>query len=173
MKKFLFTLAALLMASSAFATCVFYIEDFDIPKDMVNKNVPIDIQADFEEYVSAWQLTIHLPEGLQLVGVKKGADMTLTYTDEFGDEATSAPDITRQGNKLIVAVMVGNYDADGNLYGVAKWGPGHYDQMMILVVKAGEDYAGGEVTLETEFACGRDTRPEIDENHRYLRGLRG
>ena len=164
MKKFLFTLAALLMASSAFATCVFYIEDFDIPKDMVNKNVQIDIQADFEEYVSAWQLTIHLPEGLQLVGVKKGADMTLTYTDEFGDEATSAPDITRQGNKLIVAVMVGNYDADGNLYGVAKWGPGHYDQMMILVVKAGEDYAGGEVTLETEFACGRDTRPEIDEN---------
>ena len=164
MKKFLFTLAALLMASSAFATCVFYIEDFDIPKDMVNKNVNIDIQADFEEYVSAWQLTIHLPEGLQLVGVKKGADMTLTYTDEFGDEATSAPDITRQGNKLIVAVMVGNYDADGNLYGVAKWGPGHYDQMMILVVKAGEDYAGGEVTLETEFACGRDTRPEIDEN---------
>ena len=164
MKKFLFTLAALLMASSAFATCVFYIEDFDIPKDMVNKNVSIDIQADFEEYVSAWQLTIHLPEGLQLVGVKKGADMTLTYTDEFGDEATSAPDITRQGNKLIVAVMVGNYDADGNLYGVAKWGPGHYDQMMILVVKAAEDYAGGEVTLETEFACGRDTRPEIDEN---------
>ena len=164
MKKFLFTLAALLMASSAFATCVFYIEDFDIPKDMVNKNVSIDIQADFEEYVSAWQLTIHLPEGLQLVGVKKGADMTLTYTDEFGEEASSAPDITRQGNKLIVAVMVGNYDADGNLYGVAKWGPGHYDQMMILVVKAGEDYAGGEVTLETEFACGRDSRPEIDEN---------
>ena len=131
------------------------------------------MKAHFDAYVSAWLTEIFLPENVSLVGVKKGADMTLTFLDEFGDETSIAPDITRQGTKLIVAVMAAQYSEDGEMYGVAKWAPGDYDQMMIMVVKCTEEFQGGEVKLVTDFSCGQDTRPEINENRSSQRAGEG
>ena len=173
MKKFLFTLAAILMAGSMCAGEYFVCQDFEIPQDKIGKNVNIDVKAHFDAYVSAWLTEIFLPENVSLVGVKKGADMTLTFLDEFGDETSIAPDITRQGTKLIVAVMAAQYSEDGEMYGVAKWAPGDYDQMMIMVVKANEEFQGGEVKLVTDFSCGQDTRPEINENRSSQRAGEG
>ena len=173
MKKFLFTLAAILMAGSMCAGEYFVCQDFEIPQDKIGKNVNIDVKAHFDAYVSAWLTEIFLPENVSLVGVKKGADMTLTFLDEFGDETSIAPDITRQGTKLIVAVMAAQYSEDGEMYGVAKWAPGDYDQMMIMVVKCTEEFQGGEVKLVTDFSCGQDTRPEINENRSSERGAEG
>ena len=173
MKKFLFTLAAILMAGSMCAGEYFVCQDFEIPQDKIGKNVNIDVKAHFDAYVSAWLTEIFLPENVSLVGVKKGADMTLTFLDEFGDETSMAPDITRQGTKLIVAVMAAQYSEDGEMYGVAKWAPGDYDQMMIMVVKCTEEFQGGEVKLVTDFSCGQDTRPEINENRSSQRAGEG
>jgi hypothetical protein len=173
MKKFLFTLAAILMAGSMCAGEYFVCQDFEIPQDKIGKNVNIDVKAHFDAYVSAWLTEIYLPENVSLVGVKKGADMTLTFLDEFGDETSIAPDITRQGTKLIVAVMAAQYSEDGEMYGVAKWAPGDYDQMMIMVVKCTEEFQGGEVKLVTDFSCGQDTRPEVDENRSSQRAGEG
>ena len=173
MKKFLFTLAAILMAGSMCAGEYFVCQDFEIPQDKIGKNVNIDVKAHFDAYVSAWLTEIFLPENVSLVGVKKGADMTLTFLDEFGDETSIAPDITRQGTKLIVAVMAAQYSEDGEMYGVAKWAPGDYDQMMIMVVKCTEEFQGGEVKLVTDFSCGQDTRPEINENRSSQRAGEG
>ena len=173
MKKFLFTLAAILMAGSMCAGEYFVCQDFEIPQDKIGKNVNIDVKAHFDAYVSAWLTEIFLPENVSLVGVKKGADMTLTFLDEFGDETSIAPDITRQGTKLIVAVMAAQYSEDGEMYGVAKWAPGDYDQMMIMVVKCTEEFQGGEVKLVTDFSCGQDTRPEVDENRSSQRAGEG
>ena len=173
MKKFLFTLAAILMAGSLYAGEYFVCADTQIAQDQIGKNVNIDVKAHFDAYVSAWLTEIFLPENVSLVGVKKGADMTLTFLDEFGDETSIAPDITRQGTKLIVAVMAAQYSEDGEMYGVAKWAPGDYDQMMIMVVKANEEFQGGEVKLVTDFSCGQDSRPEINENRSSQRAAEG
>jgi hypothetical protein len=173
MKKFLFTLAAILMAGSLYAGEYFVCADTQIAQDQIGKNVNIDVKAHFDAYVSAWLTEIYLPENVSLVGVKKGADMTLTFLDEFGDETSIAPDITRQGTKLIVAVMAAQYSEDGEMYGVAKWAPGDYDQMMIMVVKCTEEFQGGEVKLVTDFSCGQDTRPEVDENRSSQRAGEG
>ena len=173
MKKFLFTLAAVLMAGSLCAGEYFQCADYEIPTDQIGKNVNIDVKAHFDAYVSAWQSEVILPENLTLVGVKKGADMTLTFFDEFGDETSTAPDVTRQGNKLIVACMAASYSEDGDYYGVAKWAPGDYDQMMILVVKATEEFQGGEIKIVTDFSCGEDTREDVNNNRSNEKGAEG
>ena len=173
MKKFLFTLATVLMAGSLYAGEYFVCADAKIAQDQIGKNVNIDVKAHFDAYVSAWMTEIFLPENVSLVGVKKGADMNLTFLDKFGDETTVAPDITCQGTKLIVTVMSAQYSEDGEMYGVAKYAPGDYDQMMILVVKANEEFQGGEIKLVTDFACGQDSRPEINENRSSQRDAEG
>ena len=143
MKKFLFTLAAILMAGSMCAGEYFVCQDFEIPQDKIGKNVNIDVKAHFDAYVSAWLTEIFLPENVSL------------------------------GTKLIVAVMAAQYSEDGEMYGVAKWAPGDYDQMMIMVVKCTEEFQGGEVKLVTDFSCGQDTRPEVDENRSSQRAGEG
>ncbi len=69
--------------------------------------------------------------------------------------------------------MAAQYSEDGEMYGVAKWAPGDYDQMMIMVVKANEEFQGGEVKLVTDFSCGQDSRPEINENRSSQRAAEG
>ena len=164
MKKFLFTLAALLMAGSAFASCLFTMDPFEIPADKIGKNVQIPIRAEFGEYVSAWQCDVDVPDGLAFVGVKKGETYPIMGIDEFGDEFECSPDINRNGTRFIVAVMAGNYSEDGELYGVCKWAPGTYENFLYFVVKADETYAGGQMQIHTQFSCGMDKRPEINDN---------
>ena len=50
MKKFLFTLAAILMAGSMCAGEYFVCQDFEIPQDKIGKNVNIDVKAHFEDW---------------------------------------------------------------------------------------------------------------------------
>ena len=66
MKKFLFTLAAILMAGSMCAGEYFVCQDFEIPQDKIGKNVNIDVKAHFDAYVSAWLTEIFLPENVSL-----------------------------------------------------------------------------------------------------------
>ena len=67
MKKFLFTLAALMMAGSLCAENYFFIEDFEVPQDKLGGTVKVDVKAHFDNYVSAWQFDLHLsPEGVTL-----------------------------------------------------------------------------------------------------------
>ena len=66
MKKFLFTLATLLMASSAFATNV-YIPDTEFTADQIGKVqlLPVYLVLD-NEYVNGWDFTFEYPEGLTI-----------------------------------------------------------------------------------------------------------
>ena len=79
MKKFLFTLAALMMAGSLCAENYFFIEDFEVPQDKLGGTVKVDVKAHFDNYVSAWQFDLgyvnedgdvvmnQLPEGITKV----------------------------------------------------------------------------------------------------------
>ena len=66
MKKFLFTLAALLVAGTAFADSYLYVAKTDYanatPGDLV-----IPVRAHYEELVSAWQADFTFPEGIFLL----------------------------------------------------------------------------------------------------------
>ena len=173
MKKFLFTLAALMMAGSAFAANYFYMEPFEVPESALGATgtaarINVDVKAHFDNYVSAWDLSMTLPEGLTVQGVRSGSDLTLSFLDEFGDPKTVTPTInknlTSNPVKIIVANTEAGFDEDGNQYGAVKWAPGDYNQMWIFVFNAAADFAGGEITISTICSCGQDTRPEVAAN---------
>ena len=168
MKKFLFTLAALMMAGSAFANEYFYLADFEVPQSALGASgaaarINVDVKAHFDNWVSAWQVDFILPEGLTIQGHRPGSDLTLTGLDDFGDPKTFTPNLKVNADKtrVIVACDEAGYDEDGNQYGAMKWAPGNYDQMWIVVFNATADFKGGEVIMTTQPACGNDTRPEV------------
>ena len=76
MKKFLFTLAMLLMAGAAFADSYLYIDKADVLTG--EQSVEVPVKAHFSEYVSAWQVTITLPDGINFDGQAE-VDHSLLY----------------------------------------------------------------------------------------------
>ncbi len=182
MKKFLFTLLTLFMASSAFAEGgnYFYMDNFTVVKTKLGEvTVKANVKGHFDNYVSAWQCDLGyvnengeevmnaLPEGMTKVTSAAGADMkNLPYVGEDGSEAEYSPNIKKgmNGTRLIVAADEGNYSPDGELYGCVKWAPNDYDQMMVLTFTCSKDFTGAKLILKTLPSCGADTRPEISEN---------
>ena len=145
-------------------------EDFEVPASALGATgtaarINVDVKAHFDYYVSAWDVSMTLPEGLTVQGVRNGSDLTLSYLDEFGDPATVTPTINKNLTvnpvKIIVANTQGGYDEEGNQYGAVKWAPGEYAQMWIMVFNAAADFQGGEILVATEPACGSDERPEV------------
>ena len=182
MKKFLFTLLTLFMASSAFAEGgnYFYMDNFTVVKTKLGEvTVKANVKGHFDNYVSAWQCDLGyvnengeevmnaLPEGMTKVTSVAGDDMkNLPYVGEDGSEAEYSPNIKKgmSGTRLIVAADEGNYSPDGELYGCVKWAPGNYDKMMVLTFTCSKDFTGAKLILKTLPSCGADTRPEISEN---------
>ncbi len=182
MKKFLFTLLTLFMASSAFAEGgnYFYMDNFTVVKTKLGEvTVKANVKGHFDNYVSAWQCDLGyvnengeevmnaLPEGMTKVTSAAGADMkNLPYVGEDGSEGEFSPNIKKgmSGTRLIVASDEGNYSPDGELYGCVKWAPNDYDQMMVLTFTCSKDFTGAKLILKTLPSCGADTRPEISEN---------
>ena len=93
MKKFLFTLAALFMAGSALADSYLYIDDMTITQAEVEagQRIEVKVKAHFDARVSGFDVQIAIPEAWTLFNngqCRKGADMTISYLDSFGDPAT-------------------------------------------------------------------------------------
>ena len=180
MKKFLFTLAALMMAGSAFADNYFFIEDFEVPQDKLGSTMKVDVKAHFDNYVSAWQFDLGyvdengdvvmnaLPEGITKVTSAAGADMkNMPYTGDDGEDYDDySPNLKKgmDGTRIIVAADQGNYSPDGELYGCVKWAPADYGQMWTFTFTIAADFKGATLVLQTAPSCGTDTRPEVQEN---------
>ena len=186
MKKFLFTLATAMLAGGMFAgefvsggTEYFYMDDANVTENL-GGTVQLNVKAHFEASVSAWQVDFGmynengefisnvLPGGLTVKTSAKGSDLTLTYTDDAGDEGTTSPSLQKgqDNTRFIVAQMEGNYwdpDGDGEfeLQGVAKWGPGEYEQMWKMTFNIPADFTGGEIAIQTRPTSGFDNNPEV------------
>ena len=186
MKKFLFTLATAMLAGGMFAgefvsggTEYFYMDDANVTENL-GGTVQLNVKAHFEASVSAWQVDFGmynengefisnvLPGGLTVKTAAKGSDLTLTYTDDAGDEGTTSPSLQKgqENTRFIVASMEGNYwdpDGDGEfeLEGVAKWGPGEYEQMWKMTFNIPADFTGGEIAIQTRPTSGFDNDPEV------------
>ena len=177
MKKFLFTLATLLMAGSMFAANenYFYMDNITLTKEEAAEGTyrVVNVRAHFDEAVSAWQAEFTLPEGVTIGTQAKGSDLTLTFLGMFQDEetletyyaeTTYTPDLATNDDKTKVIVSVyttKEYDDAGNAYGVC-WRPGDYEQMwrVRLVFPAG--FQGGDIVLNTAPACGNLLYPGLE-----------
>ena len=166
MKKFLFTLAALMMAGSLCAETTLVLSDFEVPADKLGGgNIIVSVSAVFEKYVSAMEVTVNTPEGLTFRGAQAGNDYGVSYMDNMGTDKVASPDITAMGNKFIIAQMAAAYGDDGDtFYGVVKWAPGNYENFLNFVFRAAADFKGGEISVSGTMSCGDDSRPEVAEN---------
>ena len=176
MKKFLFTLAALLMAGSLCAEEYFYMDNIELTQEEaaagVKKVVPV--KAHFDYLVNAWQVDMQLPEGVTIDVGTPGPDLTLTYftmftdeetLDEYIAETTYTPELNKaqQNTRYIVSTFATpEYGEDGTYYGALKYKPGDYENMwrVRLVFPAG--FQGGDIVIESQPACGADNRPDME-----------
>ena len=166
MKKFLFTLAALLMAGSMYADNYLYIDGFEVAEAQLGTEIEVPVKAHFDNRVSAFELWVNLPAGMEVVEFDAGADMTgMKYYTQTGREKSLDASITTLDNTHFVAITsattVGYYQDETGAwvpYLAIKWEPGDYEEMIILYVAVAEDFAGGDVSVRTMPASGEDPR---------------
>ena len=86
MKKFLFTLAALMMAGSAFAAEYCYFDPFEVQTaDLGNEDgIALPLKAHFDAYCNALQVTFTMPEGLTIVDFEKGENFLVLARGPYG-----------------------------------------------------------------------------------------
>ena len=166
MKKFLFTLAALLMAGSMWAEEYCYLEPADLSGEL-GQEIEVPLLAHFDYAVSAFQCDFIFPEGLTLIDIEQGADINFQYKNNAGRTKTTnalfIADLEHM-NFLTAHAEYGYWQVDGEWvpYGVNKWLPGDYEEMAILIIEVAEDFAGGEISVETQPNCGDvDARPDV------------
>ncbi len=181
MKKFLFTLAALLMAGSVCAEEYLYIEDFEATPGAQQTVV---VKAHFDAMVSAFECFVEVPEGVTIVRRLASTEANITYLapfeiedEETGDitvvyqETTLTPGITDAadpghyvGITSATAVEWDYIDGEITNCGAVKWKPGEFG-MFRLRLEFAEDFKGGVIKVRTQPACGNDPRGNTCEKN--------
>ena len=188
MKKFLFTLAALMMVGTSFAETgnYWYIEDFEVTPEFLAqtsgklREVTVDVKAHFDQYVSAFQIWINSPEGITNRDALAGEAMTQDGYTRTGTPITRsvALSVNEDVNIFIAAWTENDWyypegldpdEDDPVAVGSVKWAPGDYNQMFTLTVRFAQTFEGGDIMVISEPACaGSDPRGECcpkDEHH--------
>ena len=174
MKKFLFTLAAMFMVTSAFAASYLYIDanDFTVTKaDIENgTEITIPVRAHFFARVSGWDFEItNLPAGMTFTYAEKGASFDVLTKDARGRDKTISATLYGAEepylHMLAVQGEVGYWqDPNGEnpnawvSYGVTKWEGGDYEEMLLMYAVFDSTYHGGKIESVTAVSSGRDTR---------------
>ena len=175
MKKFLFTLAALLMVGSISAEEYCYIENFEVAQNQLGTEIDVPVMAHFDCYLNALDVDVILPAGMTCVWAEDGADCAVDYFNAQGkpktvyatwaasEDFTNFIAITGATTKSYVEV-----DGEWVYSGAPKWAPGDYEEMLVLTFAIAEDFQGGEIVVVTRPACGEDvhenTAPKGQEN---------
>ena len=179
MKKFLFTLAALMMAGSAMADSGFFFGTLDESTiGTTNESYLVLTQEDLavEEYemvmgaywsarVSGTEVTITFPEGMTAVFAEGLDDMTVNTLNARGRAATETAAIAglvEPFDHWVTTFNSNGYykDEEGNIvnYGVNKWEAGLYEEMVMYYITFDEGFQGGDIIVNTGVASGRDVR---------------
>ena len=182
MKKFLFTLAAVLMSLSVFAQTdakYLYVNTaLTVDNGMVENPVTHEmyhemmlvVSAEFPAYLNAFEAQLSLPEGMTVVAVEPGLDADITYYTSQGRARTFTPSISWTAdapNKFVIANMQGGYDyVDGALVDITtvKWGPGDYEDFVDIYVSVDDEtYHGGNAVITTIPSSGIDPRETVND----------
>ena len=164
MKKFLFTLAALMMAGSAFAADV-VVANVDFTEDQIGKQqlLPLSFVLD-NEYVNGWEMTITYPEGVTAGNPKKNtAVLNQMVPNADGDDEMVTPLGDATATRIVQAYGTAGYwdpDEDGTYesYGAVKIGPTGTFKLYDLRVTPNEGFTGGEIVIEWQINGGFDLR---------------
>ena len=178
MKKFLFTLAALLMAGTALADSGFFFGEFDestlgttnesyltLTQDDLAGEYEMLMGAYWSARVSGTEVKITYPEGMTAVFAEPGADATVNTLNGRGRPATETAafaGFTEPYQHFITTFSTSGYykDDEGNIvnYGVNKWEAGFYEEMAIFYIEFAEGFQGGDLIVKTAVASGMDVR---------------
>ena len=184
MKKFLFTLAALLMAGGLFAQENYlYVPDIELTQEEATNGVQgkaVFVVAHFEQYVSAVDWILDLPDGVTFVsGSMPNAAKPYVYQyvdvedDDTGEIVPTlvsqrmAPQLFGNYPHWIFVTALGAetdncYSEDGSIcYGAPKWGvdPVEFNYYrMVLNIDAG--FTGGDITVHGDLSGTPDPRGE-------------
>ena len=166
MKKFLFTLATLLMAGSVYAGNV-YIADREFTAEEIGTNVWLDVMVQLDnEYINGWDFAFEFPEGLTVTSSIKKNNAVLkqtAVTNEFGDEEDVS--FTVNGDAYHTAAFCaqeGFFDPDGDgeyeSYGAVKIGPTGEFMLYQIRVTPTEEFKGGNIVITWMYSGGFDNR---------------
>ncbi len=162
MRNLLFTLTALLMASTAMADSYLYMDDMVVQG---GQEITVPIKASFDARLNAFQLDVTYPEGVTPVSMTAGTGLNVTYLNAAGIETTATP---VYGSNEVLSRFVAAYSMEGywspngdgqyESYGAVKWEPGTYEDMIQLTLNVEEGFSEGDIILESQVASGEDAR---------------
>ena len=174
MKKFLFTLAALLMAVSAFARTdarYLYVDPSLTFFDEEQDSWVLVLSAEFPAYVNGLDVEINLPDGIEIWDAKGGPDYPITWYNRRGVEQTLDPAISQSAagfQHFIIAISTMGYYEDpvGSnnwvSHSAIKWAAGYYQKFIYLYVDFDASYEGptdgSNITVSTTPSSGIDPR---------------
>lgn len=163
--KILMLVLAVLASLAAHADNYLYLEGVSIPSSAVGNEITIPVKASFDSYVSIWDVQFTLPEGLTLRRVRAGSDMNVSYCNDFGDEQISVGQFSFiSGASRCIGMLDLGIDHQLNEFGeydpcgTVKWGPGQYNEMLLLTIRVDDGFNGGDIIINTKTSCGYDTR---------------
>jgi len=174
----------LVFASSAFAECVLYVEDFEVKQCELGTEIVVPVKAHFSARLNAWQLSLTLPEGLQAVDATVGSDQAVTCFNSQGQQGRKRPNFygLSSKNRMIAIFIDQGYWQDPNAedpdawtsYGQIKWEGGDYDEMVLLHLLPSVNFKGGDIGFNTIASSTLDSRGGTilengDENVHYSR----
>ncbi len=164
MKKFLFTLATLLMAGSVYAANV-YVPDTEFTADQIGTQqlLPLYVELD-NEYINGWDFSFTYPEGVTAGNPKKNtAVLNQMIPNADGDEEVVTPLGDCTASNIVQAYGTAGYwdpDDDGEFesYGAVKIGPTGTFKLYDLRVTPNEGFTGGEIVITWMVSGGYDNR---------------
>ena len=164
MKKFLFTLATLLMAGSVYAANV-YVPDTEFTADQIGTQqlLPLYVELD-NEYINGWDFSFTYPEGVTAGNPKKNtAVLNQMIPNADGDEEVVTPLGDCTASNIVQAYGTAGYwdpDDDGEFesYGAVKIGPTGTFKLYDLRVTPNEGFTGGEIVITWMVSGGFDNR---------------
>ncbi len=173
MKKFLFTLAAMLMAVTAFADNKFYIEDVELTQEQLGQPITLQVLCHLDAYMNTYEIHFAFEGDMTYDDFAEPNEddgaFEVDYINQAGKAKTADFAPNCMGN--VTAGLMGfsataGYWQDPNgedpskwvSYGAVKWEPGDYS-FYYLTITPSASFTGGKITLTGFFSAGNDTRP--------------
>ena len=159
MKKFLFTLAALLslgFAAQAANTIDFPDEykNYEVTQAQLGTDITVRMVAHFETTCNAWRVGFNMeemPEGLTLKSFARGNGSKINYVNDEGDTETFTPSVV--GSTETGVALAQCMEQDPLTGDILMW-QGDKNDFLRVTFTVGADFKGGEIKWYVECSGG-------------------
>ncbi|MBQ6080534.1 MAG: hypothetical protein IJK93_09700 [Muribaculaceae bacterium] len=172
MKKFLFTLTALLFAGTVMADTYFYIPDMTWTQEQLGTEITVDVMLHCDAAFNAFTCELTYDGAMDVddeVVTDESEAMVITYQNNKGKTKTADVSANIAGDANAFMGFTGatggywNPSGDGatwEYYGAIKWEPMEEDVLFVqLLITPSADFTGGTIAVKSIFSCGQEERP--------------